>query len=41
MQPATTADHIINEFKKTYVLNVKGFDPEKMVACTMQYEGTK
>jgi alkyldihydroxyacetonephosphate synthase len=31
---------IIDKIKKYYVLNVKGFDANRMVACTLAFEGT-
>lgn len=31
---------IIDVIKKYYVLNIKGFDPLKMCACTLAFEGT-
>jgi len=31
---------IIDEIKKYYVLNIKGFNPNKMVACTLLFEGS-
>ena len=35
------ADDIIDEIKKFYLLNVKGFNVDKMCAVTMAFEGTK
>jgi alkyldihydroxyacetonephosphate synthase len=31
---------IMDAIKKYYVLNIKGFDPMKMCACTLAFEGT-
>lgn len=33
-------DDIIDAIKKYYVLNIKGFEPLKMCACTLGFEGT-
>ncbi len=38
--PHSKASEIIDKIKKFYVLNIKGFDPNKMVACTLGFEGT-
>lgn len=32
-------NHFVESAKKFFVVNVKGFDPTKMVACTMVFEG--
>ena len=34
------AKEFIDKIKKYYVLNIKGFDANKMVACTLAFEGT-
>lgn len=34
-------DDIIDAIKKFYVLNVRGFNQDKMCAVTLLYEGTK
>lgn len=31
----------MDAIKKYYVLNIKGFDPMKMCACTIAFEGTQ
>jgi hypothetical protein len=38
--PHSKASEIIDKIKKFYVLNIKGFDQNKMVACTLGFEGT-
>ena len=35
------AKEILDKIKKYYVLNIKGFDQDKMVACTINFEGAK
>ena len=34
-------EDFIDAAKKFYVIKIKGFDPENMVACTMLFEGSK
>ena len=34
-----TWHQFVEAAKKFFVVNVKGFDPKKMVACTMVFEG--
>jgi len=43
LKPATESktEDIINAIKKYYVLNIKGFEAQKMVACTLAFEGTQ
>lgn len=36
----TTFSSIISHVQKFYILNIKGFEPDKMVACTLVFEGT-
>ena len=31
----------VEKAKKFYVLNIKGFDADKMTACTLLFEGKK
>jgi alkyldihydroxyacetonephosphate synthase len=38
--PHSKASEFIDKIKKFYVLNIKGFNPNKMVACTLGFEGT-
>jgi len=40
-QADSKAEEIIDAIKKFFVVNIKGYDPAKMVACTMLFEGTK
>ncbi len=35
------ADDYIDEIKKFYLLNIKGFNVDKMCAVTMAFEGNK
>lgn len=37
----STSEHIIDGIKKFYVTKLKGYDPEKMVAATVLFEGSK
>ena len=32
---------IIDKIKKYYVINIKGFEVDKMCACTIAFEGTQ
>ena len=43
LKPATekTSEAIIDAIKKYYVLNIKGFNPDRMAAVTLAFEGTK
>lgn len=43
MKPASdsTFEEIKEKLKKFYVLNVKGFDQDNLVACTLLFEGPK
>jgi len=38
-QNLSRKDDIIDAIKKYYVVNFKGFDPQKMCACTIAFEG--
>lgn len=38
---SSKAEDIIDAIKKFYVLNIKGFDQDKMCAVTIAFEGTK
>jgi alkyldihydroxyacetonephosphate synthase len=41
LKPATTGlTAFISQLQKAYVTGFKGFDPQKMVACTLVFEGT-
>ena len=40
-QSESRTEDIIDAIKKYYVLNIKGFDPNKMAACTLTFEGTQ
>ena len=42
LKPASESkkQDIIDAIKKYYVLNIKGFEPLKMCACTIAFEGT-
>lgn len=39
--PANAWESFIEKAKKFYVVNIKGFDPERMSACTLLFEGDK
>lgn len=34
-------EQIIDAIKKYFVLNIKGYNPDKMTACTLAFEGTE
>ncbi|TAQ84945.1 hypothetical protein B7494_g6733 [Chlorociboria aeruginascens] len=41
LKPASTGFHsLISRIQKAYVTGIQGFDPQKMVACTLVFEGT-
>jgi alkyldihydroxyacetonephosphate synthase len=41
LKPASTGfAALLSKLQKLYVTKVKGFDPDKMVACTLVFEGT-
>lgn len=37
---STSLSYILSKIQKFYVTTIKGFDPKKMVACTLVFEGT-
>ena len=39
--PGSTWEHVIENIKKFYVLSVKGYDQDNLVACTLLFEGPK
>lgn len=43
MKPAPDSawESVVENIKKFYVLNVKGYDQDNLVACTLLFEGPK
>lgn len=39
--PSSSWEHFVEAAKKFFVINVKGFDPNKMTVCTLLFEGDK
>lgn len=43
LKPASNSmiEKIIDEIKKFYVISIKGYDVDKLTACTLLFEGSK
>jgi len=38
---ASSWETFVDKAKKFFVVNIKGYDPEKLTACTLLFEGDK